>query len=586
MLKQLRLRPFITILLVAFILIFLLLTVYPIYYGVRSIVLEQTRKLNLDLTYNNHQKIMERLGEAEVIGLSVSTNRALIRALSNPPADVYESVVTSRELNGWLNSMVYIRPYLTSVQVYSDSGLRRVGERIRPLSSMPWKDRLEELNDLDAVWVDARRDEYALLDKQNALSYVMRIRDAKNRSIGYAEVNVSEQALWDIVKGNPEEASSSRRMSILLDREDRVMTAFGFPANAPAYGDRLPDADAGGSGSETVEMDGKQYLSVSTLKTPNGWRLVDYVPLEDVYRNVNKLRDLIFLVAAAVVLLTVPVAALFSSQLIKPIIRLLSGFKKVETGNFNTRLEPYFIMEFDHLAQNYNSMVEQLNRLLEKLEKEHRLKRDVELRLLQSQINPHFLYNTLDMINWMAAMKGAHDVSRMASRLAKLFRISLGKKGPFVQLDEELDHVLVYAQIQQARFEERFELENRIPEPFKELYVPRIILQPLVENAIVHGFRQPMAEKARVVLSAEWEGDDRFAIVVADNGTGLRKKEPGEKSDDAIGRGASGGHGIGNVNERIRLYFGDEYGVELTENEPNGAKATIRLPVMRRPDPS
>lgn len=586
MLKQLRLRPFITILLVAFILIFLLLTVYPIYYGVRSIVLEQTRKLNLDLTYNNYQKMMERLGQAEEIGLSVSTNRGLIRALGNPPMDVYESVVTSRDLNGWLNSMVYIRPYLTSVQVYSDSGLRRVGERIKPLSSIPWKDLMGELDDLDAVWVDSRRDEYALADKQNALAYVMRIRDTRNQSIGYVEVNVSEQALWDIVKGNPEEASSSKRKSILLDRGDRVMSAFGFSAGTSADENWLRDADAEESRSETVEMDGEQYLSVSTLKTPNGWRLIDYVPLEDVYRNVNKLRDLIVLVAAAVVLLTVPVATLFSSQLIKPIIRLLSGFKKVQTGNFNTRLEPYFIMEFDHLAQNYNSMVEQLNRLLEKLEEEHRLKRDVELRLLQSQINPHFLYNTLDMINWMAAMKGAHDVSRMASRLAKLFRISLGKKGPFVQLDEELDHVLVYAQIQQARFEERFELENRIPEPFKEFYVPRIILQPLVENAIVHGFQQPMAGKARVVLSAQWAGDDSFEIVVADNGTGLRTKEPSERSDNALRKEGSGGHGIGNVNERIRLYFGDEYGVELTANEPNGAKATIRLPVVRRPDPA
>ncbi|MFC4597682.1 cache domain-containing sensor histidine kinase [Cohnella hongkongensis] len=581
MLKHLRLRPFITSLLVAFILILLLITVYPIYYGVRSVVLEQTSQLNLDLTYNNYQKISERLNQAEEIGLSVATNRGLIRALSNPPADVYESVVTSRELNAWINGMVYIRPYLTSIQVYSDSGLRRVGERIKPMSAIPWSEYLDAMIELDAVWVDSRRDEYALLDKRSVLTYVMRIRDTKNRSIGYVEVNVSEQALWDSVKGNPEAVPLFKRRSILLNREDRVMSALGFPGEI-RIDERWFAGPARGQ-SEILDIDGQRFLSISTSKSSTGWGLIDYVPLGDVYRNVNTLRNFIVLVAAAVILLTVPVASFLSSKLIKPILRLLSGFKKVETGNFSTRLESYFIVEFNHLAQNYNSMVEQLNRLLEKLEEEHRLKRDVELRLLQSQINPHFLYNTLDMINWMAAMKGAKDVSRMAARLAKMFRISLSKKGPFIMLDEELDHVLVYAQIQQARFEDRFEFVDRIPDAFKEYYVPKIILQPFVENAIVHGFNGTMAGKATVVISAEQVDESRFVLIVADNGSGLTEKRESDDRDQLY-PADSGGHGISNVNERIQLYFGKGFGVTLTANEPRGAKATLLLPIMKSPD--
>lgn len=577
---QLRLRPFVTLMLIALIMVFLLLTVYPIYYGVRSIVLDQTSKLNLDLTYNNYQKIMERIGQVEEIGLSVSTNRALIRALSDPPADKYESVVTSRELNAWLNGMVYIRPYLSSVQVYSDSSIRRVGERIRTMSSLPWKHRLGDMLELDAIWIESRRDEYALLDKRQVLTYAMKIRDAKNAGIGFAEVNVSEQALWDSVKGHPEQRPAAGRKSILLGRDNRIMSSFGFAAEPDLENIHLQEALDGSKETGVIELEGERYLSVFTQPSPAGWRLVDFIPLEDVYRNVNNLRNLIMLVAGIVLLLTVPVSAVFSSKLIQPIIRLLSGFKKVETGNFSTRLEPYFIVEFDHLAQNYNSMVEQLHRLLEQLDKEHRLKRDVELRLLQSQINPHFLYNTLDMINWMAAVKGALDVSLMATRLAKLFRISLGKKGPFVQLDEEMDHAIVYAQIQQARFDDRFEFVDRIPESFKTYYVPRIVLQPFIENAIVHGFGGSMADKARVVVSARPAGDRGFYLIVEDNGKGMQAEED-DRRRERPDRSGTGGHGIANVNDRIQLYFGPEYGVALTANEPRGTRVMILLPVVK-----
>lgn len=582
--NQLRLRPFITMMLIAFILMFLLLTVYPIYYGVRNIVLDQTSELNLDLTYNNYQKILERLGQVEEIGLSVSTNRSLIRALSNPPVGIYESVVTSRELNGWLNSMVYIRPYLTSIQVYSDSKLRRVGERIRSESLIPWKERLEDMNDLDAIWVYSRRDGFSLLEKQNVLTYVMRIRDTKNASIGYVEVNVSENVLWDSVKGNPEKKSSSKRKSVLLGRDNQVMSTFGLASDINNDGSWFRAALSGHNNSEILVIDGEKYLSIHTLKSSIGWQLIDFIPVEDVYQNVNNLRNFIILVAVIVILLTIPVSAFFSSKLIRPIIRLLSGFKKVETGNFNTRLAPYFIVEFDHLARNYNSMVEQLNMLLEKLNEEHRLKRDVELRLLQSQINPHFLYNTLDMINWMAGMKGAHDVSRMAARLAKLFRISLSKKGPLIMLDEELDHALVYAQIQQARFEDQFEFISKIPESFKEYYVPRIILQPFIENAIVHGFNKQMTYKAIVIISAELVDDQHFHLFVDDNGSGLHEIDNGKAQDKPYGSD-SGGHGITNVNERIKLYCGEEYGVTLTSNEQCGTQVKILLPIIKSLEP-
>ena len=344
-----------------------------------------------------------------------------------------------------------------------------------------------------------------------------------------------------------------------------------------SYADWLRETEDDGR-KAILDIDGEKYLRIAAAQSPAGWRLVDFIPVEDVYRNVNQLRNFILLIAGIVMLLTVPAATFLSRKITMPILRLTAGFKKVETGNFNMRMEPNLIMEFSYLSQSYNSMVEQLHMLMHRLEEEHRLKREVELRLLQSQINPHFLYNTLDMINWMAAVKGVHEVSRMASRLAKLFRISLSKKGPFVMLDEELDHALVYVQIQQARFYDQFEFIDDIPESFKGYCVPRIILQPFIENAIAHGFTKAMKDKAKVIVSAKQAQDDRFMLIVEDNGQGLRKNW-----QEHVEQAGQNGHGIANVDQRIKLYFGPEYGVRLMPREPHGVRVEILLPVMTSP---
>jgi two-component system sensor histidine kinase YesM len=242
-------------------------------------------------------------------------------------------------------------------------------------------------------------------------------------------------------------------------------------------------------------------------------------------------------------------------------------------------LERHPIVEFDKLSQSFTQMAGQLRSLLDQLEIEYRKKRDLELKVLQSQINPHFLYNTLDMINWMAALKGNHEVSIMAANLARFFRISVSQGNMFIPLREELEHARAYAEIQKSRFRMQFVYREQVDELFKKAFVPKIIIQPVIENAFVHGFRGD-SNAAKITIRAEMAGEREFHLIVEDNGVGLNGGRPLDESKAISGAAGKGGYGLRNVQERIQLHMGPSYGIQLENRAEGGARVVIKLPYV------
>jgi two-component system sensor histidine kinase YesM len=583
-----KLKPFLLTVFISFASIFLLLAIFPVYFGVYSLITEQTSKSYLDLTYNNHQHITERLNKIEETTLSISTNRLLRQGLENHPTNTtYESIVEGRELYEWLNSYLYIHPYITSIQIYSSSRMPQTDgiERIKAITSIPWSEYLPQFDDGDSMWLTERVDRNVSSGEKTVLTYVMETFNRRGDVSGYVEVNMDEKSLWSLIEGKSNDLMSSNRMSLLFDRSGKLMTSNGFGeslANSNSSDWFLRNLDVNQFDTSLQKVNGKEYLQVFTPANRFDWRLVEIIPVEDVFRNVNNLRNRIILIGICAILLTFPAASFISNQFKRPVVRLLESFRKVENVDFNERMPTHFIVEFQELSKAHNRMMREINRLLDRVEEEHLSKRDAELRALQSQINPHFLYNTLDMINWMAAMKGNKEVSFIAAQLAKLFRISLSKSNTFIPLEEELEHGMVYARIQQARFADKFEYTETIDDRFRSCYVPRIIIQPFIENAIIHGFVDDMEDTARVVVSAESLGEDRFMLVIEDNGKGLSRA--GEHKPNATKNmlylSGSSGYGIQNVNERIKLYFGASYGATLKNREPNGVRVEIELPIV------
>lgn len=228
--------------------------------------------------------------------------------------------------------------------------------------------------------------------------------------------------------------------------------------------------------------------------------------------------------------------------------------------------------EIEELEKSFNRMIVEINSLIEKNNIEKEKQKRAELRALQAQINPHFIYNALDAISWSAKLAGQGYLSDMVQQLANFFRISLHKGDTFITVREEISHIESYTAIEQMRFPELFEINYKIQDDILDKKILKIILQPIVENSIKHGFEN-MDTGGRISITCYSDDNDDLIFEVEDNGSGF------DACASVLERNI-GGYGLYNVNERIRLEYGDEYGISIRSVAGEGTTVKIRLKVI------
>jgi two-component system sensor histidine kinase YesM len=327
---------------------------------------------------------------------------------------------------------------------------------------------------------------------------------------------------------------------------------------------------------------GKNYLTDRSDRT--GWYVVSVSfdsDAETGWPYVQMMNALIGLVLFIIVGL---VTNFITRGVTKPLRQLQSGMRSVETGEFRQAGSLEGTDEIRELAREYDIMVGRIGELMEQNVKDQELKRKSDLKALQAQINPHFLYNTLDSIIWMGEMNKNNEVVKMTSALSRLFRISISKGRELIPLRDEIEHVRSYLTIQEMRYKDKFRYLIDIPEELMDFTVLKITLQPLVENAIYHGIRS-VDYVGLIEIAGRSEGDD-LIMTVKDNGEGMDVEQLAsllDKIDDeeVQGKGTSG-TGVRNVHERIRLYFGPQYGLDYESRNGVGTTISIRIPAQRR----
>jgi two-component system sensor histidine kinase YesM len=295
---------------------------------------------------------------------------------------------------------------------------------------------------------------------------------------------------------------------------------------------------------------------------------------------------------------------LLASTLSRPIRRMGSTMKAVERGDFDVELPLRGPLEVVQLSSRFNLMLDKIRGLMGQIIVEQESKRKYELEALQAQINPHFLYNTLNSVVRMVGMSKNDEIITMITSLSKLFRISLSKGRTVITVGEELEHARHYLTIQQMRFKRKFRFLIRAEQEALSCGTLKLILQPLIENAIVHGIEYSVDE-GWIEISAKVEGE-RLVLEVKDNGVGMSREqldallsdneareplnsEAGEKGPSGNGnagesrQGSSGGSGVAvrNVHDRIRLYYGVAYGLSFESEREEGTTVRIILPVIR-----
>jgi two-component system sensor histidine kinase YesM len=328
---------------------------------------------------------------------------------------------------------------------------------------------------------------------------------------------------------------------------------------------------------------GERYQLLSTHSRLADWRTVGVFRSGELLGPVLALRRYTIMLALIAILVASVTAITFSTSFTKPISKLRMLMAEAEHGNLNVRFEGRRDHgEIAQLGAGFNNMMEKIRSLLQLVYVEQKNKREADIRTLQAQIKPHFLYNTLDTIRWMAEERDAIEIVQMVSALTKLFRIGLSRGREVIQLSDEIEHVKCYLFIQQVRYEDKLDYEIEVADGCLEDQVNKLVLQPLVENAIYHGIKQKRGT-GHIKVSAR-EVDGKLVLQVIDDGAGMTEQQC-DKLNEALHAPGNAeydhGYGIFNVNDRIRLSHGDGYGLSYAINETGGVTVTILHPIIR-----
>ena len=394
---------------------------------------------------------------------------------------------------------------------------------------------------------------------------------------GFVAASISLKKLTEIT-GN---LSIYEGKTMIMDRRGMMYTmgAESYPKEILL---KIRESIPSDSPSPVIQkaIDENHHVFYAEIPSSPGWYLCTLVENEKLYQEASALSLSLSKVFVTMFGAGILGAFFISSQITRRITNLSVAMDHVQEGNFNTRLSVQGNDEIAELSHHFNSMLKDLRRLMNEVVETQKEKRKRELEILQAQINPHFIYNTLDTLQWKALEYGASDLSELILSLSSFFRVSLSKGKEMIPLCEEIKHVRSYLDIQKARYEEILTYEIQVEESLDDVFLPKILLQPLVENAIYHGIKPKLAQ-GKISILAQLEGED-LVLTVQDNGVGMTEEQVNQLEEAFEGKRAPVSYGLHNVHQRIRLTYGNPYGLHVESCLQDGTTVTIRLPMEKK----
>ena len=430
----------------------------------------------------------------------------------------------------------------------------------------------------DYVAISRERDGVDQQDTSQMVTLYHRIASKKEKEeeLGICSISVSAKYFQDIMKNAN---ITSEGLVYLMSENGRMITS----SNSSILQKMQKKGILLNYGAELFmekRKEGqKEYYITRQNVDGASWQMILIIPeneYEDQYRFLWLSAALMLGSMIAVIVL---MSYLLSGYYVGRLKKLNVEMTGLESGNLNANL-PITPEEdeIEEIYHNFNGMVQEVQRLMQE---HYQLGKEVkmaEVRALQAQINPHFLYNTLDLINWISMDYGAEEIGTLTWNLARFYRLSLNHGKSLISIGEEVEHVEVYVNIENYHFDNAISLEVDVPEELKSYACLNIILQPFVENAIVHGIAEkPDIESCEIRICARREEQD-IVFSVQDDGPGVDVKEMQKETQQDI-RTAQHGYGVRNINFRLKLCFGEKYGVTYLESE-KGTHVEIKIPVM------
>lgn len=509
--------------------------------------------------------------------------------------DSLKKEIIGYKLSPYLFDFSYPKPYVHSISIHTLDGYMYSYSKEMETRFVPAY-QYEDLRHFhrrleDSKFILHLPDEKQLANAggptKRLVSFIRRIhRIPTQQAIGYVNININVNAFeaLALAEMRANELDTGGMSILLLDGEGAVI--YDNAAVGAEGARRTFDAAGLADGKTAGELvwEAKSYFYTYETSDYTGWRAVVLFPKDAVLRKQAQIRNVIIAAGLATTLVAALISYTLSHHITTPLRALMRHMSSVELGDFRRRMEYSGNNEFGKLSRVYNHMLDSISRLIREVYESKLAEKNAQLAALHAQINPHFLYNTLNMMKSISRLRGAEEVAEISESLAGLFQYSMKNMHRPVTLQEELDHIGNYFKIQQHRFGNRVNLTFDVEEPLRKALILKLTIQPVVENAMNHGLAR-LKSGGTVAVRATRRGET-LVLRINDNGAGMapeRLQALQEALLEESGlqglRDEPGGVGLANIHHRIQLYYGKEYGAAIDSAPGMGTKVELTMPL-------
>lgn len=441
-----------------------------------------------------------------------------------------------------------------------------------------------KIEDEDGLFrkADEARGKWVVVDREgddDTLHLIKLVKDLQTYTpIGYVRIGLKRDYI-DKMAGSMSFGSNGStiilngKKSVISGRIDDVLMTCMQKETAP-------------KGSFIYEEGKERYTAVYVHSNVTDWNTIGLIPMEYINKDLAGIRN----ISLILILLGIAIGILVSMQmargLVSPIEDTANALECFSKGDFDVRLSENRMDEIGKMNVVFNQTIQDIKELMQKVTQAEILAKEMEFKTLQSQMNPHFLYNTLDAINWMAYKKGEMEICNLVSAISNLMRVSISNKQSIITLEQELEYVKDYLYIQHVRYKDRFETVYDIDEVLLAQAIPKLVVQPIVENAIIHGFEKSQNKNA-LFISAVRKGND-MNIIVRDTGSGMTEEKADSLLKEPVAEKGSGNAshtnlGMYAVHKRLQFLYGENYGLMVQSKAGEGTTVILNLPYEEEP---
>lgn len=577
-----------------FLLIFIPIIVLTVFAAYRSTAIIQEQSMEIARLYlqQTENEMESELYKIATVSSSVAQTAEVHEVLEKQNTgisfseeyddmnELYKTIESTRALQ----NLYQIRLFISDSFTHSRSNY--ITYPLSSVSDTDWYHQLVEQYQTQAL-LPPSTFQPPLSEPQEVLSVVTLIRSRKDitRILGVVSVDVLKSDLIDILQRNNYAEQSA---AYLVDENLNIVCGANstFPvseADLAAQLQQMRDTFGASSGVSTAGN------AVYGLSAPifDGWRIFTVASMGNLLSPVLDLRDQMILLTVIISIIAFCLSYLYARYSTRRIKTLAEQVRRVENGDLSVSCIVDSEDEIGELQNSFNFMVRRISLLVDERYNLGKNLKDMELRALQAQINPHFLYNTLDMIAWKAMASGNQETVDIVVKLARFYRLSLSNGSDFLPLSDEVEHVRLFVELTNLCRSRNVQLITEVAPNIADYPIMKLILQPIVENSLFHGLYELSDREGVIRLTAEQIGS-YVQIQIADNGVGIEKSKLAEllaKKERPVVNTKRGGYGIGNILERLRIYYDDRFTFQIESAILTGTTVTIRIPYSRNDSP-